>query len=75
MALKPEMINGPIVKGLDFGEVVLARICWSSDPDTGLKGDWQIHRGAWAENRFDIVTTKKLRMEEGEWRRCMGGHQ
>ncbi|KAJ6488947.1 hypothetical protein C8R45DRAFT_1143231, partial [Mycena sanguinolenta] len=43
-----------------FGEIVLSRICWSSDPSAsmGYKGD--IHRGVWAGDRFDIVSSEWL---------------
>jgi hypothetical protein len=66
IALKPDCIEGPQIKGLGFGEVVLSRICWSSNPDSSLLCNLPLHRGAWAGHRLDIVTTEKLQMENGE---------
>lgn len=31
VALKPEYINGPFIRGLGFGEVVMVRTCWTSE--------------------------------------------
>lgn len=66
LALRPELVDGPIIGGVGFGEVVLARICWSSDPATGVWGDEELHRGVWAGDCLDIVTEERFRMEEGE---------
>ncbi|KAJ7196022.1 hypothetical protein GGX14DRAFT_473966 [Mycena pura] len=43
---------------IGFGEVVLSRICLSSDPSTNMAGD--IHRGVWAGDRFDVVSAEWL---------------
>jgi hypothetical protein len=36
VALYPDFVEGPFVKGLGFGEAVLTRICWSSTPKCGI---------------------------------------
>ena len=60
IALKPEYINGPIIRGeIGFGEVVLSRICWSSNICVNMSYNTEeyngnIHRGVWAGHRFDI---------------------
>jgi hypothetical protein len=56
VALKPEYIHGPNIEVLGFGGVVLSRICWSSSPNHSMRYDGDIHRGVWAEHRFDITT-------------------
>ncbi|KAA6406431.1 MAG: cytochrome P450 [Lasallia pustulata] len=66
VALKPNFVEGPLIYGLGFGEVVLSRICWSSDPAVGVSDELLFHKGVWAGHRFDIVTTEKLQMERGE---------
>jgi hypothetical protein len=65
IALRPELVRGPIIGRLGFGEVVLARICWSSDV-SDVPGHRALNRGVWAGHRLDIVTAETLRMEEGE---------
>ncbi|KAJ7645111.1 hypothetical protein DFH06DRAFT_1476976 [Mycena polygramma] len=46
---------------IGLGEVVLSRICLSSDVDVrNLTYDGGIHRGVWAGDRFDIVAAKWL---------------
>ncbi|OCK97481.1 uncharacterized protein K441DRAFT_546631, partial [Cenococcum geophilum 1.58] len=48
IALKPGLVKGPLIKGLGFGEVVLLRICWSSNPDRSVLRKLPLYRGAWA---------------------------
>ncbi|KAJ6488946.1 hypothetical protein C8R45DRAFT_1213551 [Mycena sanguinolenta] len=43
-----------------FGEIVLSRICWSSDPSASMTYEGNIHRGVWAGDRFDIVPSEWL---------------
>ncbi|KAI5894861.1 uncharacterized protein SCHCODRAFT_02686368 [Schizophyllum commune H4-8] len=38
-----------------LGNALLALICWSSDPYTGIRYYKPLHRGAWAGDRFSIV--------------------
>ena len=66
IAQKPGFIEGLQIKFLGFGEAVLSKICWSSNPDSTLKCELPLHRGAWAGHRLDIVTTEKFQMESGE---------
>jgi hypothetical protein len=40
-----------------LGELILSKICWSSDLSTGLEFHRALHRGVWAGDRFRIVTT------------------
>ncbi|OCK90623.1 uncharacterized protein K441DRAFT_689361 [Cenococcum geophilum 1.58] len=59
IALRPEYIHGPNIDVIGFGEVVLSRICWSSDPSVNIDGrkyNRNIHRGIWAGHCFDITT-------------------
>ncbi|KAI5861208.1 hypothetical protein GGS23DRAFT_577579 [Durotheca rogersii] len=69
IAIKPELIYGPTIYGIGFGEVLLSRICWSSDDFLAMdpKISSRIYRGVWAGHRFDITTVTKHRDEtEGE---------
>jgi hypothetical protein len=59
IALRPDFIGGPHIKILGFGHVVLSRICWSSDSNTGLDYKGNIHRGIWAGHSFDITTVDR----------------
>lgn len=62
IALRPEFINGPDIKVIGFGHVVLSRICWSQDPENGMDFyDGEINRGVWAGHRFDITTVESHR--------------
>ena len=56
IAIKPECIQGPYIKGVGFGEVVWSRICWSADPSCSMANTDNIHRGPWAGHCFDITT-------------------
>jgi hypothetical protein len=66
IALKPDLVKGPLINGLGFGEVVLSRICWSSDPATSTPYEGPLHRGVWAGHRFDITTIEKLQIQKEE---------
>ena len=54
--------------GCCFGQLILARICWSSDGGTAMRFDGPLHQGVWAGDRFRIVTTDvfKARTSDGE---------
>ncbi|RFU74581.1 f-box domain containing [Trichoderma arundinaceum] len=69
IALKPEFIRGPNIEALGFGEVLLARICWSSTPSPSFPTT-NICRGVWAGHRFDITTASSHRCETKgvEWK-------
>ncbi|KAF2468284.1 uncharacterized protein BDR25DRAFT_232891 [Lindgomyces ingoldianus] len=57
IAIMSNHIHGPFIKNLGFGDVLLARTCWSTDDDTGLVDyNEEIHQGVWAGHCFDIVT-------------------
>ncbi len=45
IALNPEQIQGPHIEGVGFGEVILSRICWSTDPSIAMIYDGNIHKG------------------------------
>jgi hypothetical protein len=47
-----------------FGEVLLARICWSSDPYISMTYDGNLHRGEWAGNRLDCVEFQDFEKED-----------
>lgn len=67
IAIKKEHVQGPEIQGLGFGSIVIARICWSSSPRTGILHGYKggVHRGVWAGHRFDITTVEKLE-EDGK---------
>ncbi|KAI0929582.1 hypothetical protein AcV7_005076 [Taiwanofungus camphoratus] len=53
--------NGPFIEGrVGLGEVLLSRICWSSDDETGTPFIEGLHRGKWAGDRFEINTMERL---------------
>jgi hypothetical protein len=57
--------NGPFSSGgVGLGEVLLSRICWSTDSNTGMSWDG-IHRGIWAGHKFDITLMEALEGEVG----------
>lgn len=48
-----------------LGTVLLARICWSSDPSCAMAYDaHDLTRGVWAGDRFDITTLDRLEEDE-----------
>ncbi|KAJ7776763.1 hypothetical protein DFH07DRAFT_876915 [Mycena maculata] len=53
-------------KNVGFGEIVLSRICLSTDPSASMSYDGDIHRGVWAGDRFDLVSS------ETEWLEGLG---
>lgn len=55
-------------KPIGFGEFLLARICWSSDPSCAMSYKGHIHRGVWAGDRFEITTMDRMKTGEGEWK-------
>lgn len=59
IALKPEYIEGPFIRGLGFGEVAMARTCWTSDYGVAMSCSTNICRGVWAGHRFDITTLSR----------------
>lgn len=59
VALKPEYIDGPFIRGLGFGEVVMTRTCWTSDYGIAMSSGTGICRGVWAGHRFDITTLSR----------------
>ena len=71
IALREDLVGGPLIEGLGFGEVVLSRICFSSY-NASMSYEGEIHRGVWSGHRFDITTLRKLQMEKndkesGQW--------
>jgi hypothetical protein len=69
IAMKPEHIHGPNIEFLGFGEVVLSRICWSSDPSINMAYNGNIHRGVWAGHCFDITTRARHEQDvKEEWK-------
>ncbi|KAL0253378.1 hypothetical protein SLS55_010355 [Diplodia seriata] len=72
IALEPEHIHGPDIDFIGFGEVVLSRICWTSESSRiWLDGeDGNIKRGVWAGHRFDITTLSRHSREtkSDDWR-------
>lgn len=75
IALRPEYIQGPHIKVIGFGEVILSRTCWSTDPSVDIRCKGAIHRGAWAGHRFDITTLSRHMQEvqeakDEQWKDC-----
>ncbi|KAI1651761.1 uncharacterized protein F4817DRAFT_80896 [Daldinia loculata] len=67
IALKPEFIQGPRIRGIGFPHVILSRICWSSVPNADIGGLTEITRGVWAGHCFDITQlSKHIEMTRGE---------
>ncbi|KAI9869293.1 MAG: hypothetical protein M1813_000081 [Trichoglossum hirsutum] len=66
IALDPKYIHGPRIEYLGFSEVILSRVCWSSDPSISMKYGGGIHRGVWAGDRFDITTLARHEQNKGE---------
>jgi hypothetical protein len=51
---------------IGLGQVVLSRICWSTDDSCAMRYEEDIHRGVWAGNRFDITTIDQFKLVDGE---------
>ncbi len=71
IAIKPEHIRGPHIRGRGFGECVLSRTCWSTDGNCGMENTHDIHRGVWAGHHFDITTLERHRqgsLGQTEWK-------
>ncbi|OBZ68049.1 hypothetical protein A0H81_11852 [Grifola frondosa] len=49
-----------------FGHVLLAHICWSSDPTTGINCYRALSYGDWAGDEFEITTMQEMKSCEGE---------
>ncbi|KAJ7727368.1 hypothetical protein B0H16DRAFT_1697735 [Mycena metata] len=45
----------------NLGELIIIRICFSSDPSVSINWEGDLHRGVWAGNRLDIID------ERSEW--------
>lgn len=52
-------------KDVGFGQIVLSRICFSTDSTVAMAYEGDIHRGVWAGDRFDIVGSEWLEGLEG----------
>ncbi|TFY79809.1 hypothetical protein EWM64_g4203 [Hericium alpestre] len=48
-----------------LGHVLLMRVCWSSCDSVSMVNPIALHRGPWAGDRFDYVSAKDFRTEEG----------
>ena len=71
IAIKPEYIRGPKIRYLGFGEVVLSRICWSTNEESSTQNTHEIHRGVWAGHRFEITTLERHEQDslgKAEWK-------
>src|ERR1700691_4838342 len=55
-------------KEIGLGQVVLSRICWSTDDSRVMSYyDKDIHRGVWAGDCFDITTINQVGIEGRKW--------
>ena len=60
------MSDNRLSKEIGLGQVVLSRICWSTDNSCAMGYyDKDIHRGVWAGDRFDITTINQVGIEDG----------
>jgi hypothetical protein len=57
--LQAKYAETEILQEVGFGEIVITRICLSSDPSVSISYDGPIHRGVWAGDRFDIVASSE----------------
>lgn len=64
IALKDEFIHGPQIEVFGFAEVLISRICWSTEPEK-IGGRDNITRGKWAGHRFDITPLAWLNEKHG----------
>ncbi|KAJ7505848.1 hypothetical protein B0H11DRAFT_2186518 [Mycena galericulata] len=56
------------VKDVGFGEIVFSRVCFSTSPSVAMVYDGDIHRGVWAGDRFDLVTSDWLEgLDDAAW--------
>jgi hypothetical protein len=71
IALRADFIEGPIIRGVGFGHVVLMRICWTQSSDVVISSGsgWNVNRGVWAGHCFDITTLDKHQRatKNGAW--------
>ena len=58
--------NSYPIEEIGLGQVVLSRICWSTDDSCAMRYKEDIHRGVWAGNRFDITTIDQFKLVDGE---------
>lgn len=59
IALDQRYIRGPFIKILGYGEVILSKICWSTNDFTSVAGD-PLNQGPWAGHALDIVPASYL---------------
>ncbi|KAJ2386614.1 hypothetical protein GGI23_006450 [Coemansia sp. RSA 2559] len=45
---------------INFGNLLLCQISWSTNPSTSFRRSYNIHRGRWAGHRFDITSIDKV---------------
>jgi hypothetical protein len=55
LELQAKYAEAKILQKVGFGEIIMTRICLSSDPSVSMSYDGAIHRGVWGGDRFDIV--------------------
>ncbi|KFY65414.1 hypothetical protein V496_02606 [Pseudogymnoascus sp. VKM F-4515 (FW-2607)] len=71
IALEEKFIDGPFIKGIGFGEIVMLLVCWSSFFEPDLAYSRYVNRGVWAGDRFDITTRgqhDESTKDEKEWK-------
>ncbi|KAK6954260.1 hypothetical protein Daesc_004227 [Daldinia eschscholtzii] len=68
IALKPEYIHGPRIRGIGFEHVLVFRICWAPEHSDWYQGTLRsISKGVWAGHSFDIVQlSRHVEMTRGE---------
>ncbi|EER44449.1 conserved hypothetical protein [Histoplasma capsulatum var. duboisii H88] len=67
IALDQRYIRGPFIKILGYGEVILSKICWSTNDFTSVAGD-PLNQGPWAGHALDIVPASYLDDDKNPWK-------
>lgn len=64
IAIGKELIEGPFILGIGFGDAVIVRTLWTSSgiPFLRHSHNSQIGRGIWAGHRFEITTRAALQV-------------
>ncbi|ETW77833.1 hypothetical protein HETIRDRAFT_326378 [Heterobasidion irregulare TC 32-1] len=70
----PDILVAHKFENVGFGEMVVIRTCWSSDPSIAMQYGGNLHRGAWVGDRLDIVPEVEFvaANKEGKWKDASG---
>ncbi|EPQ50487.1 hypothetical protein GLOTRDRAFT_133860 [Gloeophyllum trabeum ATCC 11539] len=68
--VRADTVREMVGDALELGDVLLSQICWSTDPSISMAYNGDLHRGAWAGNRFLLATMDEVNgalREKGTW--------